>query len=159
MENKLNEMHQFGAPKDFLKKITSLVKAKKINVNEASDYVNEYVFEFTCEILNDININPKLVVGLARQIVENWFASIDMVNKNLLQSDDEIRDFVNNELKKLNSKKGKEERAKKIEKIKSKKIKDMTLEELQYIIENDESLVPSERIKFTVEILKKEQGK
>lgn len=159
MENKLNEMHQFGAPKDFLKKITSLVKAKKINVNEASDYVNEYVFEFTCEILNDININPKLVVGLARQIVENWFASIDMVNKNLLQSDDEIRDFVNNELKKLNSKKGKEERAKKIEKIKSKKVKDMTLEELQYIIENDESLVPSERIKFTVEILKKEQGK
>lgn len=159
MENKLNEMHQFGAPKDFLKKITSLVKAKKINVNEASDYVNEYVFEFTCEILNDKNINPKLVVGLARQIVENWFASIDMVNKNLLQSDDEIRDFVNNELKKLNSKKGKEERAKKIEKIKSKKIKDMTFEELQYIIENDESLVPSERIKFTVEILKKEQGK
>lgn len=159
MENKLNEMHQFGAPKDFLKKITSLVKAKKINVNEASDYVNEYVFEFTCEILNDKNINPKLVVGLARQIVENWFASIDMVNKNLLQSDDEIRDFVNNELKKLNSKKGKEERAKKIEKIKSKKVKDMTLEELQYIIENDESLVPSERIKFTVEILKKEQGK
>ena len=159
MENKLNEMHQFGAPKDFLKKITSLVKAKKINVNEASDYVNEYVFEFTCEILNDKNINPKLVVGLARQIVENWFASIDMVNKNLLQSDDEIRDFVNNELKKLNSKKGKEERAKKIEKNKSKKIKDMTLEELQYIIENDESLVPSERIKFTVEILKKEQGK
>ena len=159
MENKLNEMHQFGAPKDFLKKITSLVKAKKINVNEASDYVNEYVFEFTCEILNDKNINPKLVVGLARQIVENWFASIDMVNKNLLQSDDEIRDFVNNELKKLNSKNGKEERAKKIEKIKSKKIKDMTLEELQYIIENDESLVPSERIKFTVEILKKEQGK
>lgn len=159
MENKLNEMHQFGAPKDFLKKITSLVKAKKINVNEASDYVNEYVFEFTCEILNDKNINPKLVVGLARQIVENWFASIDMVNKNLLQSDDEIRDFVNNELKKLNSKKGKVERAKKIEKIKSKKIKDMTLEELQYIIENDESLVPSERIKFTVEILKKEQGK
>ena len=159
MENKLNEMHQFGAPKDFLKKITSLVKAKKINVNEASNYVNEYVFEFTCEILNDKNINPKLVVGLARQIVENWFASIDMVNKNLLQSDDESRDFVNNELKKLNSKKGKEERAKKIEKIKSKKIKDMTLEELQYIIENDESLVPSERIKFTVEILKKEQGK
>ena len=159
MENKLNEMHQFGAPKDFLKKITSLVKAKKIKVNEASDYVNEYVFEFTCEILNDKNINPKLVVGLARQIVENWFASIDMVNKNLLQSDDEIRDFVNNELKKLNSKKGKEERAKKIEKIKRKKIKDMTLEELQYIIENDESLVPSERIKFTVEILKKEQGK
>ena len=159
MENKLNEMHQFGAPKDFLKKITSLVKAKKINVNEASDYVNEYVFEFTCEILNDKNINPKLVVGLARQIVENWFASIDMVNKNLLQSDDEIRDFVNIELKKLNSKKDKEERAKKIEKIKSKKIKDMTLEELQYIIENDESLVPSERIKFTVEILKKEQGK
>ena len=159
MENKLNEMHQFGAPKDFLKKITSLVKAKKINVNEASDYVNEYVFEFTCEILNDKNVNPKLVVGLARQIVENWFASIDMVNKNLLQSDDEFRDFVNNELKKLNSKKGKEERAKKIEKIKSKKIKDMTLEELQYIIENDESLVPSERIKFTVEILKKEQGK
>ena len=159
MENKLNEMHQFGAPKDFLKKITSLVKANKINANEASDYVNEYVFEFTCEILNDRNINQELVVGLARQIVEKWFASIDMVNKSLLQSDDEIRDFVNNELKKLNSKKGKEERAKKIEKIKSKKIKDMTLEELQYIIENDESLVPSERIKITLELFKKEQEK
>lgn len=159
MENKLNEKHQFGAPKDFLKKITSLVKANKINANEASDYVNEYVFEFTCEILNERNINQELVVGLARQIVENWFASIDMVNKNLLQSDDEIRDFVNNELKKLNSKKGKKERADKIKKIKSKKIKDMALEELQYIIENDESLVPSERIKITLELFKKEQEK
>lgn len=159
MENKVNEMHQFGAPKDFLKKITSLVKANKINANEASDYVNEYVFEFTCEILNERKINQELVVGLARQIVEKWFASIDMVNKNLLQSDDEIRDFVNNELKKLNSKKGKKERANKIEKIKSKKIKDMTLEELQYIIENDESLVPSERIKITLELFKKEQEK
>ncbi len=43
----------------------------------------------------------------------------------------------------------------KIEEIKKKKIEDMTNEELQYIIENDKSLIAFERIDYTGELLKR----
>lgn len=48
---------------------------------------------------------------------------------------------------------------KKLKEIKKKKTSDMTLEELNYIIENDDSLIPSTRLPYIVEVFKKSQGK
>ena len=47
----------------------------------------------------------------------------------------------------------------KINEIKKKKISDMTLEELNYVIENDDSLIPRTRLPYILEVFKKSQGK
>ncbi len=158
MKNKTIETHEFGAPKNALKLLTTLVKEKQMTEEEASDYIASYVFSLANEILSKKVINQSIIAGYAREITNNWFESIDMVNKKLLQSDDEIIEFIETEYKRLKSPKCKKERENKIAEIKKKDIKDMSVEELLFIIENDESLISVERLKYTTQLLTKSEN-
>lgn len=46
-----------------------------------------------------------------------------------------------------------------LKEIKKKELKDMSIEELNYIIENDDSLTPSTRLPYITEIFKKSKWK
>lgn len=155
MKNKTIEKHEFGEPKNALRYLSAYVGEKHMTMEEASDYIESYVLRLAVEILSKKRINPSIIAGYAREITNNWYDSIDMVNKRLLQSDDEIIEFIETEYKRLKSPKCKKERENKIAEIKKKDMKDMSVEELLFIIENDESLISIERLKYTTQLFAK----